>query len=321
MRTTNSSQPSGASWISKLEKLNDTVIAFHDEWHVGRLQSLQAVDELVDEVVQRLEKYNLVDNTYIIYTSDNGYHIGQHRLQPGKTCAFEEDINVPFYLRGPDVPAGATVDTVTTHTDIVPTLFSLAGLAPRTDFDGQAMPVTRGAMAAQKGAKRRDHVNVEFWGAGIEEGVYGLPAPNNTYKAVRLVGARFNLLYTVWCTNEHELYDMATDPGQVDNLAAASRAHALVANYPVAKLRERLDALLLVLKTCKAAACTDPWAVIHPQGDVENLDDALDTQYDAFYAAQPKVQFSQCEPGQILESEGPMGGKSYFGSGMWPDWV
>lgn len=166
-------QPSGASWISRLEKLNDTVIDFHDEWHVGRLQSLQSVDELVDEVFKRLEQHDLLDSTYVIFTSDNGYHIGQHRLQPGKTCAFEEDINVPFYVRGPDVPKGKTVDVVTTHTDIVPTLFELAGLEQRSDFDGQPIPVTTQAIAQQSENKKRDHVNVEFWGEGIDEGKYG----------------------------------------------------------------------------------------------------------------------------------------------------
>jgi N-acetylglucosamine-6-sulfatase len=175
-------QPSGASWISKLEKLNDTVIASHDEWHVGRLQSLQSVDELVDQVVKRLEKYNLLDNTYIIFTSDNGYHIGQHRLQPGKTCAFEEDINVPFYVRGPNVPKGKTVDVVTTHTDIVPTLFELAGIEQRDDFDGQPIPVTSKAIAEQLKNKKRDHVNVEFWGPGRGEGTYG----GKTYCATQL---------------------------------------------------------------------------------------------------------------------------------------
>ena len=156
-----------------MDKLNDTVIGFHDEWHIGRLQSLQAVDELVDQVVRRLEKYDLLDNTYIIFTSDNGFHIGQHRLQPGKTCAFEEDINVPFYVRGPNVPKGKTVDVVTTHTDIAPTLFELAGIKLRDDFDGQPIPVTTKAIEQQNNNKKRDHVNVEFWGRGIEEGKFG----------------------------------------------------------------------------------------------------------------------------------------------------
>ncbi|KAH4348839.1 arylsulfatase [Parastagonospora nodorum] len=317
----NPDKPSGASWISKLEKLNGTVIASHDEWHVGRLQSLQSVDELVDEVVNRLEKYKLLDNTYIIFTSDNGYHIGQHRLQPGKTCAFEEDINVPFYVRGPNVPKGKTVDVVTTHTDIVPTLFELAGIEQRDDFDGQPIPVTSKAIAEQLKKKKRDHVNVEFWGPGRGEGTYGVNVPNNTYKAVRIIGERYNLLYTVWCTNEHELYDMTKDPGQVNNLVNPSKQPTLVLNQPISRLQSRLDALLLVLKTCKASSCTDPWPVIHPKGDVVNLEDALASKFDDFYAQQPKVAFTKCELGQILSSEGPQVGNSYHGSELWPNWA
>ncbi|KAJ4357147.1 uncharacterized protein N0V89_001722 [Didymosphaeria variabile] len=312
----NPDEPSGASWISKLKKLNDTVIDFHDEWHVGRLQSLQSVDELIDEVFQRLEHYNLLDNTYVIFTSDNGY-----QLQPGKTCAFEEDINVPFYVRGPNVPKGKAVDVVTTHTDIVPTLFELAGIDQRSDFDGQPIPVTSKAIAQQAKNKKRDHVNVEFWGEGGDEGKYGLDAPNNTYKAVRIIGERYNLLYTVWCTNEHELYDMTKDPGQLNNLVTPSKRRTLVLKQPISKLQARLDALLLVLKTCKASSCTDPWSVIHPEGDVVNLEDALASKYDGFYAKQPKVSFSKCELGQILSSEGPQTGNSYQGGELWPHWV
>jgi len=67
----------------------------------------------------------------------------------------------------------------------------------------------------------------------------------------------------------------------------------------------RLDALMMVLKSCKAASCTDPWKVLHPQGDVTNLLSALSTGLDVFYEKQPKVSFSKCELGYIVESEGP----------------
>ena len=64
----------------------------------------------------------------------------------------------------------------------------------------------------------------------------------------------------------------------------------------------------MVLKTCKARQCTHPWEVIHPLGDVNSLQDALDSQFDELYEVQQqRVHFSQCEKGYILESEGPMG--------------
>jgi N-acetylglucosamine-6-sulfatase len=69
----------------------------------------------------------------------------------------------------------------------------------------------------------------------------------------------------------------------------------------------RLDALLMVTKSCQGRTCTDPWSVIHPKGDVKTLKDALDGRFDAFYTSEvaKKVSFEKCELGYILESEGP----------------
>lgn len=92
-------------------------------------------------------------------------------------------------------------------------------------------------------------------------------------------------------------------------------------------LLSRLDALLLVLKTCKARVCTHPWETLHPHGDVQNLHDALDTKFDDFYnLEQEKVQFTKCERGYILESEGPTQALSFDavrprGGAMWAELV
>jgi N-acetylglucosamine-6-sulfatase len=138
------------------------VVKYGDAQYCSRIQALQAVDELVYNVVNYLTNNNLLNNTYIIYTSDNGYYIGQHRLAPGKTCAFEEDINVPFFIRGPGVEAGKVVDLVTTHTDIAPTLFDLAGIKLRADFDGKLIPVTETQIseAEKENEGRSEHVNI-----------------------------------------------------------------------------------------------------------------------------------------------------------------
>lgn len=121
----------------------------------------------MDSLVSRLEESGQLDNTYIIYTSDNGFHIGQHRLPPGKTCGFEEDIRVPLFIRGPGVPEGYVQDSVTTHIDLAPTIFNLAGIPPRADFDGTAIPVT-----PDFGGTRHEHVTVEFWGRAVMEGIH-----------------------------------------------------------------------------------------------------------------------------------------------------
>lgn len=163
---------------------------------------------MVEGVVQRLTDNNILDNTYIFYTSDNGYHISQHRMHPGKTCGYETDINIPLIVRGPGVGAGKVLDAVTSHTDLAPTIMKIAGQELRDDFDGLPIPFTE----EQKG--KTEHVNVEYWGRGIPEGKYGFDSGpgtlyvNNTYKALRLIGESYNLYYSVWCTNETELYDM-----------------------------------------------------------------------------------------------------------------
>ena len=149
--------------------MNDTAIESGDNYYRQRILALQSVDDLVENIFSWLDKHpELADNTYIIYTSDNGFHIGQHRLPPGKTCNIEEDINVPFFIRGPGIGKGKVYKKPTSHTDIVPTLFSLANIEPPLDFDGEVMP-----LFSSNGRSKSEHVNVEYWGYGGLEGVFG----------------------------------------------------------------------------------------------------------------------------------------------------
>lgn len=202
-------QTGTASYFKSLRQLNQTEIEYNDDWYRKRLQSLQSVDELIDSIIERLSANPAVlNNTYLIYTTDNGYHIGQHRLPPGKSCNIEEDVNIPFFIRGPGVPKGAVQTIPSSHTDIVPTLFSLAGIPLREDFDGEPIPVTEELLAKND---KSEHVNIEFWGEYLVEGntFFGENYfPDNTYKHVRVIGKDYDLAYAVWCTNEHELYDM-----------------------------------------------------------------------------------------------------------------
>src|SRR5947199_3256280 len=78
-----------------------------------------------------------------------------------------------------------------------------------------------------------------------------------------------------------------------------------VLGYPLTQVTARLDAVLMVLKSCRGQQCTMPWTILHPDGKVCNLQDALKPQYDSFYATQAKVSFSSCELGYILAAEGP----------------
>lgn len=83
----------------------------------------------------------------------------------------------------------------------------------------------------------------------------------------------------------------------------------------------RLDALMMVLKSCKGGDCVEPWKVLHPQGDVESLSDALKVRFDAFYEEQTKVSFNRCENGYIIDAEGPQAPYQYRQGTSWHDWV
>ena len=77
-------------------------------------------------------------------------------------------------------------------------------------------------------------------------------------------------------------------------------------SYPLSQLATRLDALLLVLKTCKGAVCYDPWSTLLPNTGVSTLVAAMDQQFDEFFAGIPRVEYDHCEAGYLLEAEGPV---------------
>ncbi|KAK3722917.1 hypothetical protein LTR37_002062 [Vermiconidia calcicola] len=312
--------PSGGGFIKTLERLNETVVEYNDGFYRARLQALQAVDDLIESIMQWLYDHpDILENTYLMYTTDNGYHIGQHRLPPGKTCNLEEDINIPFFIRGPGVEKGKIVSDATTHTDIIPTLFELAGIPLHDDFDGEPISVTD---KMQRDVPRRsEHINVEFWGPGLFEGIYSpsgsglapgsglisVMGPNNTYKQVRIVNDDYDVSYTVWCSNEHELYDMKLDPFQMDNLLANGSNVQTFYGHNMDRFVSRVDALLLTLKACAGQVCTRPWETLHPEGNVLHLKDAMDSKYDDFYMKQQKkVAFSECSNGYLPWLEGAL---------------
>ena len=110
-----------------------------DELYRKRVLSMMAVDEMVARLIATLEASGELANTYVIFTSDNGFHIGQHRLPQGKQTAYEEDIHVPFFIRGPGIAPGTVVDDVLVgNVDIAPTLAELGGAAVPDFVDGRS---------------------------------------------------------------------------------------------------------------------------------------------------------------------------------------
>jgi hypothetical protein len=83
----------------------------------------------------------------------------------------------------------------------------------------------------------------------------------------------------------------------------------------------RLDALLMVMKSCRGPTCAAPWDVLHPEGGVKNLQDALDKRFDEFYKDQVAVSFNRCEAGYIMNAEGPQTGYEYRQGLQWSHWT
>ena len=122
------------------------------------------------------------------------------------------------------------------------------------------------------------------------------------------MSTNYDISYTVWCSNEHELYDMKADPYQMNNLySEIDSTDTYVFGYRIDKLVSRVDALMLTVKACSGQVCTKPWQTLHPKGNVRNLKDAMAARYDKFYMKQQKkVTFSECAMGYLPWVEGAL---------------
>src|SRR5215218_321449 len=116
------------SHIQDAERISNGRASNIDARHRKRLESMLAVDEMVASLVEELEAAGELENTYIFFTTDNGFHGGEHRIRGGKDRPYEESARVPFFVRGPGVAAGAKAEKLALNTDLAPTFAVLAGV-------------------------------------------------------------------------------------------------------------------------------------------------------------------------------------------------
>ncbi len=204
------------AWLRDHKPLTPREIEQIDQTFRQRVRAVQAVDRLVGRLQRRLKASGAARSTYVVFSSDNGFHQGQHRLVPGKLTAYDPDIRVPLVVAGPGVPAGRTVDAMTENTDLCPTFAELAGATVPPTADGRSLvPLLRGAPVADW----RDAVLIEHRGnvSGANDPDLPLAGSGNppTYEALRSKDA----LYVEYADGERELYDLASDPFQLRNVA------------------------------------------------------------------------------------------------------
>jgi N-acetylglucosamine-6-sulfatase len=236
------------AWLSRFAPLGPRQTAAIDRKFRMRAQAVQAVDRMIAAIERELAAKGLARNTYIVFSSDNGLHMGEHRLAPGKLTAFDTDIKVPLVVTGPGVPAGRTVSAMSENIDLCPSFEQLAGASVPASVDGHSLvSLLHGARARGW----RKEILVEHHGRVTDRGDPDLPARGSgnppSYEAIRTRDS----LYVEYITGEREYYDLARDPFELDNIAA---------RLPRARLR-RLHRTLIAIERCHGArAC---WRAQH----------------------------------------------------------
>jgi arylsulfatase A-like enzyme len=212
-----------------------------DEENRARVQTMQAVDELIQYLVGVLRENGQLENTYIIFTSDNGYHLGQHRLRNGKGTPYEEDIHVPFIVRGPGIEPGSTLQGyIAGNLDFAPTIAEMAGVVPPDYVDGRSL-MDLLISSAPPAEEWRSAYLIEFYGYGSELVDKGVSPPVPEYLGLRTK----DYLYMEYNNGFIELYDMVKDPYQLENIAPAADPFLI----------QKLSNWLHQLAGCSGAQC------------------------------------------------------------------
>jgi N-acetylglucosamine-6-sulfatase len=221
-------------WVRHRSRLTSADIKTIDRHYRNRLRTMLSVGDMVEKVVRALREANKLDNTYIVFASDNGYFQGQHRLDHGKNGAYEEAIKVPLMVRGPHVPAGIKKDKLVVNNDLAPTFASWAGVQPPSFVDGRSFASLIDGNPATSPSRWRTGFEVSFWQNSDGGGTPG-------YRALRTE----RYLYVEYESGERELYDLAKDPYELSNIYETA-APTLVAE---------LGAQLAALKDCSGDGC------------------------------------------------------------------
>lgn len=197
-----------------------------EQQHIDRVRMSQSIDDLIDDVRLALETAGVLDNTYLVVTSDNGYHLGQHAIGEGKSTPYTDDVVTPLIVVPPGGTEPSTVSRMVQNVDFLPTFLRLAHQAPPADVDGRSFGAAIDDAQLDEGL--RQGALIEFNGIGERnfrdnpdtERELGYSAPK--YHALRTVDYLYvdysHLDLTLPRRAHAEYYDLATDPDEMHNL-------------------------------------------------------------------------------------------------------
>ena len=230
-----------------------------DALYVSRLEALLSVDDTVSDIIDELSELNVLDNTYVIFTSDHGFQFGQYGMPEGKWNAYEHDVRVPFLIRGPGIESGSTYRGLGSNVDVMPTLLEFGGSGggvPPASMDGESLATS----FLGTHMKLKTEQLIEYYGLGpVVRYEHLEDTPNNTFRLLRIMDRNGNtkeqnLMYGEWTTikwdytnhlEEIELFDLDVDPYQLVNIADNASK----------ELKERLHDRLEKLYTCRGESC------------------------------------------------------------------
>jgi len=241
-------------WLQISASTRDVWKSSIDLDYRNRMGSLMALDDLVGNVVDALTRNGQLDNTYIVFASDNGYELGSHHIG-GKLVPYDESIRVPLVIAGPGISAPRTDGHLVSVSDLAPTILQWAGQAVPSTMDMRSLlPLINGTATSWRNdllfeyrvAVTPGTATTDFFAIGA---FYDTPS----YEAVR--NQRYK--YVQWYVDvelggkhEYELYDTWTDPYELNNLIKTTTGLQQYAS--VVKLMQARLALLLV---CKGSGC------------------------------------------------------------------
>jgi N-acetylglucosamine-6-sulfatase len=242
-------------WLKAHGPLSEAEIAGIDANFRKRAQSVLAVDAMIGELQAAVAAIGEEKNTYFVFASDNGFHMGEHRLKPGKMTAFDTDIRVPLIVAGPGVPRGRVVSQVVQNVDLYPTFLQLAGARATTPSEGRSLvpllhpsggaPQWR-SVALVEHQRSDDPADPDFEGGGSNP---------TTYEAIRISAPHLpgfsgsvEAVYVEYKDPQHETeyYDIRNDPYELRNIAGELTAAR----------RAELHKVVVGLESCHtASAC------------------------------------------------------------------
>ncbi len=231
------------AWLRDLPALTAKQIGLMQFYYRRRLQSDAGIDDMIGAVRKELVRLGIADNTYVIFSSDNGYHMGEYSLRAGKLTPFDTDVRVPLVIVGPGVPAGKNVDALAENIDLAATFAEIAGLPPPATDGRSLLPLAEGRDPGPwRQAVLIEHHHLHTNAPSNPDRQTKASGDPPDYEALRLSDG----LYVEYGTGEAGYYDLATDPYELTNI---------VGSLPASQ-RAALHAALVASERCRGpGAC------------------------------------------------------------------